>query len=311
MILDEVRHAWQSLATGTRGSTSLSARALAQHPSMLIATDQAGSVHLLLPATGEVPKRAYGAILLAPRLLVEAGVERAFVDVTCTDPALREAFFWLVSEVVRRTEGVGVDTAGLVLILEDFKALFTSRAAMTRSGLLGLIAELDVLERVTTARTGWQALDWWVREAQDFRSEHVCLEVKATESVDGGKVSVHGLGQFTDELPVYLVALRLHESGSEGSVPERVERLAAAGVPRPALTRKVSEVFDPSSPLASQGFTAIDIGWWRVNTDFPFLQPGDLPAHKLNAISEITYSVPVAAFPPEALSSEAEVIHAF
>lgn len=311
MILDEVRHAWESLKAGPQADNALRARALAQHPSMWIGTDHGGAIHLLLQATGEVPKRDYGAIQVAPRVLVEGGVQRTFVDVACMNPELLEAFFWLVSEIVRRTEGVGVDTADLVQILEDFKALFTRRAGMTRSGLLGLIAELDVLERLAAARSAWQAIDWWVREEQDFRSERICLEVKATESIDGGKVSVHGLGQFSDDRPVYLVAVRLHESVSEGSVAERVERLVSAGVARSTLTRKVSEVFDPASPLAPLGFKSNDIGWWHVNDEFPFLQPEDLPAEKLSAISELNYSVPVAAFPSSAITSEAEVLHEF
>lgn len=311
MIHEEIRATWRAVAHRTDEISSITAKALPEHPSLLIGVEPKGAIHLLIPSSEVVPVKTYGALSIKPRMLRDSeGEVRQYIDLACSEQGLREAFLWLASEIVARTEGVGVSPQRVINALEDFKALFTDHVTMTRGSLIGLLGELEVLERLTAYHAGWQVLDWWVRDAQDFSSEYQCLEVKATEASSGGSVSVHGIEQFASDLPTYLVVLAVREA-EDNTVAARVERLVAAGVPRSKLAGKIAEVFEPDSHLAGLGFDAEPIGWWRVNSEFPFLLPEDIPERKRLAINSLTYTVPVAAFPADFLMDEKGVADGF
>ncbi|MGA4668899.1 PD-(D/E)XK motif protein [Propionibacteriaceae bacterium Y1923] len=311
MIRDEVRSTWDRIAEDQHNESGLLARQLPDHPSMMLATGRDGGFHLLLPAHGEVPTKSYGALRLGARELVDGERTTTFMDLWCEDQRLREAFFWLVSDIVERTERVGVTPDALVSILEEFKSLFSADRGMTKADLVGLVGELEVLELLAASHPGWQVLDWWVREEQDFRSDRLAVEVKSTEAISGGTITVNGLAQFATEQPLYLVVVECADGGSEDTVDARVERLVAAGVPRLELEAKVREVYQPDSPLAQLGVKPANTSWWRVDDNFPFLQSQDLPEAKRSAISRLTYSVPVASFPSENTVNPQDVLNGF
>lgn len=311
MIAEELRETWRAVAQQARQVHSITAKALPDHPSLLIGAEPNGAIHLLIPTNEDVPTKTYGALSVKHRMLEETGAAKQYIDLACSDPNLREAFLWLASEIVGRTAGIGASPTRVITALEDFKALFTRNVSMTRSSLIGLVGELEILERLSGRHSGWQALDWWVRDAQDYASGCQCLEVKTTEAAGGGAITVHGLEQFSSDRRTYLVVLRAQEVADNNSVPARLERLVAAGVPRPELTKKVAEVFEPDSTLASLGFDMEPLGWWQVTKHFPFLLPEDLPDQKRMAIGSLSYSVAIAAFPAGCSVVEEEVADGF
>lgn len=311
MIREEVRTTWGRLEEQRHSAPGLVVLELPEHPSFLLGTDLEGRLHLLLQASEAVPTRQYGALSVGPRELVDGDETRLFLDLACSDQRLREAFFWLVSDLIERTAGIGVSSERVVQVLEEFKALFTASRGMTRSDLVGLVGELDVLEQLASIHPGWQALEWWVRDKQDFVSNDHALEVKSTEAVGGGTITVNGLGQFESDQPLYLAVVECRDGGRDDTVPSRIERLVAAGVPRIELEQRVREVYNPDSPIALAGVATVETRWWRVDEGFPFLRPSDLPESKRAAISQLSYSIPVAAFPSPNRAQKEEVLNAF
>lgn len=310
MIRNELEQTWAALRAEPRAE-GLMVRSLPDHPSLMLGRDASNGVHLLIGDDGAIPRRQFGALSLGPSTWNDNGHELTFLDLKCSDVDLVKSFLWLVSDLIARVEGVAAPSAYVLEVLEDFKALFLRPQSMSRTDLVGLIGELEVLARLAARVPGWQAIEWWTRAEQDYCSERQRVEVKTTEHGAGGMIAVHGLEQFTSELPLALAVAECQEAGNEFTVAARIEQVVTVGVPRRELEAKVREVFDPSSPFAEQGIEVVALDWWQVNDQFPFLGPDDISRHKRAAISKLSYSVPISAFPESARVLEETVLHGF
>lgn len=156
-----------------------------------------------------------------------------YVEVLTDAPELFRPIYALISDVVSRVSDGELDCLrALELSLEDFEALLSSSAQMTREKVVGLFGELWVLRLVLCE--GVAPPSCWIgsdRQLHDFRMGALELEIKTTTANIRRHV-IHGLNQLspTPGHVLSLVSIRLSSAGSDlgESLNQLVEQIRSA-----------------------------------------------------------------------------------
>lgn len=284
---------------------------------VLVGIDAAGEKHLLLPVRSDerVSDDQSQGVTLSVRPLYRQGVQVAYADLHCRGRNLDLVFERLVEDVVTRLQkATGLDAVSVcIATLDDWRALLrTAAQALTHDAIIGLVGELEVLEKIAAHHPA-AALDSWTGPSgsvHDFVAGAGALEVKTTSSIDGKSVSISDLDQLDSALvdDLHLVVVHVRQDPTAPSVAERIDHLVAAGVPRQALLerlQKVGYVYDMD--LHDQDrLVAGSVRVWAVDARFPGLRRSQLPEQSLHAVTRVRYDLFLDAAPPPLADDHAD-----
>lgn len=217
------------------------------------AVDRLGRRHLLVPlAEGQEAtedRNSYG-VSLSGRELVDRNRCERFLDVACEMVELRDLFAVFCDDLLERLSTENAPPAAVCsAVLERWRELFNpGRGALLGSdALVGLLAELHVLERVAAQSPG-RAVQIWTgpdKARADFTGARAAVEVKATTGRDRVAVVIHGLNQLNqaqlEDVYLYVEQLEAVPVGGD-SVPESISRLLSVGVDRAGLMKGLATI---------------------------------------------------------------------
>ncbi len=302
-LVDRIRLGWVVLAEAGEPA----AGALRTHPvaeagerSLLLGLDGAGVPCLLIPAGEDGPEEDVGVVAIRNRELDTSAGRRRFVVVSCTEPTLRDVFDHLLVGVIAAVEGGQDQHPGIVAggVLARWKALLrSSGAALGRSDLAALLAELLVLEQVIDRDPDRSLAVWTGPDGarHDLRRGAAAVEVKSTLSHTARQITVHGVDQL--EPPdggALTLAWHRFDVVADGplSVFTLADRLIAAGVSAVELYDRLDSA---GSPLSLRGqhesvrFALREQRFFAVEEGFPRIVTASFPAGVPGGVDEITY----------------------
>jgi hypothetical protein len=322
----ELERGWRLVESrGTIGAGSIIAdpmEILVGARRLLVGVDSDGNRHLLIPVTeaADVETARGGAVRLEARSLVMDGSEGAYADVVCSRPDLYDEFAVLAAEVA---SGVAADPTApaqtAARVIEEWRELLraVSIPVLDRSALIGLFAELRVLERVLGADPGCR-IDCWTgpnRGRHDFQSGGVVLDVKGSVARRGRPVVIHGIDQLEPPPDADLFVWWIHLEVAVGrgeSLAALVERLLERAFDAAGLEQRLRRTgYDLDQPdgYATPLFTELEARLYRVDESFPALTRrhlvhGDLPAR----VTRVTYEIDLSGDEPAPVKEEVEAL---
>jgi hypothetical protein len=272
-----------------------------------------GSRHLLVPlADSETPieDRRSAGVQIHVRSLLEGSELKRYLDVLCLRPDLNQLYSTVADEMLAGIEA-RPDDAGTACrdVLDRWRELLES----PRQNLLGvqrqaaLLAELEWVTMVASispeaALTSWRGP---LMDRQDFMTEGLAVEVKATLVREGRFTEVHGDRQLevSPGGDLYLAFHRYEPVAKDGtSLPEQIERLIGAGVERKRLRSLLSQVgYDPrdTDTYAAFRFARTEFRVYPVDAAFPKVVPASFAGGVTpERVGAIRYVIDLEGEPP-------------
>jgi hypothetical protein len=313
-----VADTWDMLDRPTKGS-HLHARALADyeapHGPVLLAWDSDGTRRVLVPIgiDEEVhPDHSSQGVQLARTELVDAGVQRAFVDIRCPKPSLFRVFDQITSnmleEVTRST--LPASRVCRAVLAEWRQLLLRAQQSISTSVLRGAFAELQELLRLTQLDAN--AIQWWTgphAAPQDFVSPRGAIEVKAIGSSTAKAVGIHGLEQLHAKRHDFLVLVvwPTPSDPNGANLADLVQRLEQAGADSDVVRDKLALLgihnLDVPDVRNARFGTGPETGY-LVGPDFPRLSPTQLAAPLHPAVQQVGYELALDQIPDDPLSQD-------
>lgn len=265
------------------------------------------SVGLLVPSprgARQEPDQGSSVIEVSKVALVVDGGQSDFLSVTCREPALREVFARVVSDIVSRIDRGRPGATAINEALVQFRRLLRQPASRSpeRSVAAGLVGELlvlcDLLAEHNRSWSGWQGPD---SDRHDFRAGAVSIETKASLGADAHRVHIHGLRQLEDSPDGKLILrfIRLEpDPAGELTVPDLALRASAMASSSDAI-ESLLEAFGFKEADADHWrvhrFRQVDATAYRVADGFPRLVPGTLNVlWPIAGVDDVTYQVNLA-----------------
>ncbi|MGW3203179.1 PD-(D/E)XK motif protein [Streptomyces sp. NPDC001135] len=274
--------------------------------------DSDGMRHLLVPMSASErlvdDQRSAGVHLTTRTLLLGDALPVRYADVACKRADLAGTFTGLIADICSR---IAIEPQGpavqIARALSSWRLLFgsgTQRWTVPR--LAGLFAELLVFEQLLSRNPS--AVRTWLGPlgcAQDFRSTHHAIEVKASTSMNGRVIRVHGIDQL--EAPtdgtLALAWFRVVESSSPAArtVVEVIDSCRAeADDPGQIDARMLALGLDPTdtSSISGNRFLATERRWYEVDDAFPRIISTSFARRSSPAgVTDIEYSVDLDTTP--------------
>lgn len=311
MISDEsaiTSASWRDLEARPVPYGSLNARRLTDVAAVL-AVDQQARRHVLLPINrledGFSDTRSRGLVVLSRMLEVENEPSRPFLDLCCTDPAGRDAFNVVATELVGRLRGGAVGVAAVASSLAKWRRFWSAAPleGLTPEEIRGLFGELWFL-LVWLLPHGHEQVHHWVGPQgarSDFQWQGLSIEAKATNSGRGHIHRINGIDQLDppDHGRLLMYSLRLREEpASSNSLVTVAVAISNELSSRPDLLAFFEDQLAAAGYSTLQAeryqeihFRIVDERMYRVEDDFPRLQPTTF-AHGVPAgIERIEYEV--------------------
>ncbi len=311
---------YQLLAEGG-GATEGGLRVLPQSLSLpngppLLAIDDVGRRHILIPVSADedvTPDRFSVGVHLLPRELEGAdGRTGSFLDIHATAPEFASIFARLADDLLLELRSGGPETPACRAVVNRWRDMFqaTPTEGLGRSATIGLLAELQWLERLAE-QNPIAALDaWWgwKKDRIDFRAADTALEVKATSASEGLTVRIHGLDQLDPptDATLYLLIRRYEETAQTGdTLRATIQRLLALGVSSCELHKRLAAVGYRPGDTAGHDTTTFEEKETRVylvDDQFPRLVKDMLPSGRHpERITDVHYSLNLDGSPPTPL----------
>ncbi|SDB85557.1 Putative PD-(D/E)XK family member [Sanguibacter gelidistatuariae] len=248
------------------------------------------------------------------------GTTSRVVVVRCTATEVAQPFTHLGTSLL---EALAIDSTQPVktcaTVLSSWQHLFatTSRGLLTDEGVVGLLAELHVLESLCAQWGPQRALDAWrgpLGEPHDFTGPAGALEVKATTHASFLKVHVNGLTQLEPPLggPLHLHLEVMSASPSGDTLPGAIGRLISAGTSAARLWELLAEVgvrWADEDLYRERRFATVDSKTYAVDDDFPKIVPTMFSSQEaLSAIMQLEYVIALDGATPLSNSSTSTAV---
>jgi hypothetical protein len=283
--------------------------------SPMVGLDAVGARHLLMPidVDADVPTVTGAAVTLTKRSLITDASEQTYADVACTRPDLYDEFAVLAAEIVNVVaEGGGEPAASAARVIGDWRELLRALAPprLDRGGIVGLFAELTVLESVLE-RSPRRNSECWTgpsRGRYDFQRGASVLEVKGSTARRGRPIVIHGIDQLEEppNASLYLYWTRLEVGIDRGeSLRQIVERLLDLVRDPADLEQKLrNSGYDFAAPEIYETplLTELERRLYRVDGDFPKLTRASLVGGELpHGVLSVEYVIDLSGDQPESL----------
>jgi len=273
----------------------------------LVAIDSARRKHLLIPvAVDEFEEdNTSQGVTLGPRVLQVGSSDVTYADLHCRITTLDRVFLELVADVLGRLRAERSEpVATCHKVLHEWRALLkASGQGISRETIVGLAGELEVL-RLLAKEDPVRALDSWQGPAMavhDFVRGGDELEVKTTTSVDANFVTISNVDQLDPTLvgSLHLIVVHLREDPRAPSLDERIDGLAALGMPHGALLAKVASAgyLYGGGTVTGDRFRTRSVRCWKVGDSFPGLRRGELGEARLKGVSKLRYELALDSAP--------------
>ena len=274
------------------------------------AVDAMGRRHLVIPLAGgqqSIADHHSHGVSLSPRDLEDAKGRTRYIDIACEEADLRDLFAIFCDDLLDRLEAEQAAPAAVcVSVLDRWRDLFNPKRGrlLGEQALVGLLAELHVLERIAVRELG-SALSLWTgpdNARADFTGNRAALEVKATTNRERATVTIHGIQQLDqgslEDIYLYVEQFERVSTGGD-SVPDTVRRLLAAGLCRPDLLNSLAAVGYLEGDREAYALFRFELAAtcaFRASTPgFPRLIPALLADPDLALrIHEVRYSIDVS-----------------
>lgn len=243
-----------------------------------------GSIGLVIPVSPE-DYQAFRPDLRSQsiRLTKLIADGSTFIRLSLLDRAQEKIFSVFVDEVLKELKTSPKSASSRVrTMLQRWRRLFvgpSSPQPFTPAQEIGILCELEVLQRVLDME-GPEALHRWTgpeSQPHDFELESESIECKATSSLNGLRVSIHGIHQLNPTSGKKLrLAVRQYAADPDGelsvadlcmeiyqrpdiAVDDFLEKLQKAGCP----------VFHPEADTVFQRYSPVGGFEFMVNGNFP------------------------------------------
>jgi hypothetical protein len=304
---------WRDLEARPASYGSLNARRLAHVAGAALAVDEQARRHVLLPINrledGINDTRSRGLVVLSRMLEVEDEPSRPFLDLCCTDPAGRDAFNMIATELLDRLNHGAAATEAVASSLAKWRRFWSTAPleGLTPEEIRGLFGELWFL-LVWLMPHGHEQVRNWVGPQgarSDFQWQGLSIEAKATNSGRGHIHRINGIDQLDppDHGHLFMYSLRVREEPASSNSLVNVAT---------AISRELSEspvllgVFEDQlaaggySPLHADAyreirFRIVDERLYRVADDFPRLSVTSFAEGLPDGVERIEYEVNLEA----------------
>jgi len=285
---------------------------------IMIGVDDAGTRHLLIPLMQGHDDTALldaggSAISIRPRALLVREHQQKFVDLACLRPDLFDEFAILCADVIEAVIGAPDEPLHAAAgVLKEWRELLRSISAprLDRGGVIGLFAELRVLDRLLDADRR-HSLDAWTgpsRARHDFQRGDVVVEVKGSTARRGRPLTVHGIDQLEPppNARLYLAWVALEVSVGRGeSLRALTERLLTKTLDPATLEQILSRCgydFQHPESYDTPCFTELELRWYAVDDQFPRLTRANLVGRELpHGVIAVTYELDLGGDSPPIL----------
>lgn len=281
---------------------------------LLVALDARGDKHLLVPSGYDMVQTdsTSQGVTLNKRVLQIGGESVAFADLHCQMPSLGLVFERLAGDVVGRLQ---IDSSKPVAtcrqVLDEWRTLLKAAGGqVAREVIQGLAGELEVLRLLANIDPA-NALDYWTGPTgalHDFICGTSHIEVKSTASNDPNFVTISSLDQIdpvgTEGL--YLAVIHVRGDPTAPSLDQKVDAIAAQGVPREDLLRKVAlagYVYESGQDNDFR-FQVASTRFWKVGAKFPGLRRSDIGEQRMKGVSKVKFELALDSAPPRVPDGE-------
>jgi hypothetical protein len=281
---------------------------------IVAAVDHQGHRHVLVPISShQIVRRGLDGpvLLLRKRPLADEHTYQSYADLSCLRADLNDLFTALCADVLKTTESVPDNPIkALYRVLDRWKALFQAKGApLGPEQISGLFGELTVLVRLlekdTSAHRLWKGPSG---HRHDFATDTHAVEVKASTSVEGRRMRIHGIDQM--EAPadgtLQLVWFRLQRASGKGEgLVELVDRAVQLCDDDSALLGLLAEAGYRSSDIdhyRDVRFGIEEERWYEVDATLPKLTSNDLIAAGIPlTVLDVDYTIDLSTEPPTPL----------
>lgn len=241
----------------------------------------------------------------------------SYLAAVCIDETFAEVFLQLCAELVENLHAADDPAQELRQQLDRWRQLFSAaRDPLSQNALAGLFGELTQLTQIIQ-RNGVEAHKTWrgpSGSVHDFETDHCRIEVKASTSRTGRRVSISSIEQLEcpPAVDLYLRYFELRPDPTGLSVPAVIEQVVALGVSRVWLLEQLDAVGYQAvngPRYEHERFIVRNSLLYLVNDEsFPkltsssFINGGVPPG-----VASVQYSIDLTNSPPEPLPVEDEV----
>lgn len=239
------------------------------------------------------------------------------IRLSLVDHKQRAVFFVFVDEVLDElSQKPHHPSITLTSLLQRWRRLFSSSSSsqLTNSQEVGLLCELELLLQLTRNSPSI-GIDRWTGPdgyPHDFELSDISIECKATESVNGLKISINGITQLTPTADKSLrLLVRQYSQDPDGllSVPDLVDALIdEPGIQLDLLLEKLQNSgyhLSEDTGENSRRFNPVGAYEFEVGEDFPQVHPTG-PKHR---VQDVSFSVDLSG--PESVPGFLQSGHVF
>src|ERR1700682_492089 len=305
---------WQELESKSVAYGSLNARRLTDAAGAVLAVDHQARRHVLLPINhleeGFNDTRSRGLVVLSRMLEVAQEPSRPFLDLCCTDPAGRDAFNVVASELLDKLRHGASGAEAIASSLAKWRRFWSTAPieGLTPEEIRGLFGELWFLLIWLLPHGLGHCRHWMGPQGarSDFQWEGLSIEAKATNSIRGHIHRINGVDQLDppDNGRLLLYSLRVREEpASSNSLVTMVDRISERLVASAELLGLFEDRLTQAgySPLHADRyreihFRVVDERLYRVEDDFPRLSDTAFRRGVPPGIERIEYEVNLEAF---------------
>lgn len=306
--MTSVASLWDELPDQIPAFGELIAHRVHQQPDVFLATDHDAAPHLLLALATPSElrdERSRGIRVLAHPLRVEARPEAPFIDVVSTEPASREMFRLVTTEIVDAVRAGRPPVEAVQSTLARWRRFWAGvpEAGLTADQVRGLFGELWFLLLWLMPHDVVHVEHWRGPQGarHDFQWQGHSVESKTTNSVRGHLHRINGVEQLAppEAGDLHLFSLRVRdEPNAINSVVTLIDRMHQALREHAAL----ADALDASlaragySPVHAdryreQRFFVVDERLYRVDAGFPRLVPGSFAGGVPTGVERIDYDL--------------------
>lgn len=306
--MKEAPSLWDQLPAETPSYGEFVAHRVHLSPDVFLASDHDAAPHLLLAlptATDLHDDQSRGIRVVAHPLRVEGRGEAPFIDVISTDPASREMFRLVTTEIVETVRAGVTPVDAVQSTLARWRRFWAAvpEIGLTADQVRGLFGELWFLLFWLIPHDRTHVKHWRGPEGarHDFQWPGRAIESKTTNSVRGHVHRINGIDQLTPPAQgsLHVFSLRVRdEPSSMNSLVTLIEQIRA----RIGGDAALADRFDGGLARAGyspahadryreQRFFVIDERLYRVAPGFPCLTPGSFEAGVPVGVERIDYDL--------------------
>lgn len=283
---------------------------------ILAGVDAAANRHLLVPL---LPGEAFAQDLTGSAVqlhrITESGT--TYLSAVCLIRDLDDIFIQFARELSRelpQSQSPAKDVVGAFALWKKLFADAMSQGGLTEPQQIGLLAELQLLERIVVLDPE-RDLEVWTgpdRSQHDFRRGTHAVEVKATLAREGRRIGISSVEQLNSPpgVKLILVHTRFERDATGDSLPLAVDRVLALSVGSTAFEKLLlaAGYRQKHAPLyASHRYRTVDQRFYDVQDPaFPKIAPASFQGGVLPpGIENLSYTIDISNEPPFPLSQAA------